>query len=144
MPPTPLCFIVSEPSTLSKADQKRRRSKALSHAAIVAYTRRNLGSSEWFQVQGSGGKVKTAEWEDEPQRERKMNGGARGCDLIAISKKPSTGKLNSQGVRIESPAPRVTVHNESRLYEELDPFLKPASTLSSHERNVLHHCKFLV
>jgi hypothetical protein len=132
----PLCFIVTEPSSISKADQQRRRSKALSHAAIVSYARRNPKFSGWVHVQA-----------DEPaassfQLPVPSKGGAR-----RGTPKAGLGPRVHAVATTDAPSPSdfqrsleaISPHNP--LCEQLDPFLKTACWLTLRERNALHQCR---
>ncbi|KAJ9608675.1 hypothetical protein H2200_006446 [Cladophialophora chaetospira] len=139
MAPIPLCFVVSKPTTLSKADQQRRRSKALSHAAVVAFTRRASGSSNWINITATKGKEKPANKSKtnlhrgrsrprEPSNPSNPTGQPRTDKAASV-----TSGLSHASEPLDAPTLCYA------LYEDLDPFLRPAISLTRRERNILHH-----
>lgn len=139
MAPAQLCFIISEPTTLSKADQQRRRMKALSHAAIVSYTRRNPANKGWAQIATAPSFASLAK--SRKKSPDKQTGGSNGppevTDGEQKSQKPDLERNNPES----SPAHAGHGWMSTAIYEELDPFLKTAFPLSSHERSLLHQCE---
>lgn len=137
MPPAQLCFIVSEPTTLSKADNQRRRMKALSHAAIVSYTRRNPANKGWIQVATAPSFAPSAQSRKNcqlPSRD-KRNGSNNGSPEF------TKGEQHSQ--QAQSKRDDLCSHGwlDTAVCEELDPFLKTAFALSRRERSLLHQCE---
>jgi hypothetical protein len=142
MAPVTLCFIISRPTALSKTDQQRQRFRALSHAAIVSHNRRNLGSGDLIQVKATGG-TKTS---TRPQKltQHQVDSKQKESDNPHMPTwKPHSTKVSCPGCSPlnSSHHLRNAPSSEPTLYEELDPFLRPALPLSRHERNILHHCE---